>query len=1020
MRSILRLLFLILFTARAASAQVPIEIVHTFVPDEPRSARELVAGSDGVVYGASYDGGPANGPQVFRLTADGHVTIVRSMFAWSLLHADGMLYGITNTVTGHRAIFTMRVDGSDFELLHEFIWALDGVSSPLSLARAADGTIYGTADGGAFSKGVVFKLDPQRNLSILHDFTGGADGFAGFSLLIGSDGNLYGTTTTDSGLPAGPASVFRLTPDGTFWILHAFDCTADGVCRPGMLHQAPGGDLFGLAQGGIFRLTLGGALTKVCGDPGICAPNDFVVASDGNLYTIGSLAPGVVYRITPTGTVSAVYSLSATEGDKSLLALTLAPDDSVYAALGDYNNLSSRWGKIAHFTTGGTFSIVHQFVPGSEGLGSIHMTVGSDGAFYGTASRGGPFDHGTAFRVTADGAFALLHAFTDGFPVGVTEASDGNFYIPALWGGLFRMTPAGEVTQLLGLRSVLNVPKAASDGYLYGLGTSWSQSAQTGVYQTSLTGTVTPLWRPSSAWGDVWLAHWTPFAEAADGTLYGTTSGLNDGLHRIYVPGTVFRIPPDRLWVPTLHTFADYEPSGRLVVATDGNVYGFHAATFYRLTPDGVFTTIGTVPSPGNDLLQGADGDFYGTAGNGIYRMTAGGVVSLVHQFSSATASVGTLLQTPGGAFYGTVSDGGTASIFRFTAPAIMTLDVPGNNTTAAQPFYADGWAIDRTATTGPGVDAVHLWAFPAGGGTPTFVGAAEYFRPRSDVGAIYGEQFAASGYRLTVSGLTPGTYTLVAYAHSSETGTFNQWRAATITVTNRVSQPAMDMDRPEQNAVVPGRFVVAGWALDRSALEGAGVDAIHVYAFAASGAVTFLGVADYGVERPDVGNVFGAQFVRSGYWLTVGALDPGEYTLVVFARSTVSGTFFAQAHHITVRAGNPLMALDTPADGATHAQPFPLAGWAIDRDAPSGPGVDVLHVWAFPAGGGTPTFVGVASTGGARSDVGAIFGSQFTNSGYSLAVTGLAPGTYQIVVYAHSTVTGTFNQWRVVTVSVQ
>jgi hypothetical protein len=91
-----------------------------------------------------------------------------------------------------------------------------------------------------------------------------------------------------------------------------------------------------------------------------------------------------------------------------------------------------------------------------------------------------------------------------------------------------------------------------------------------------------------------------------------------------------------------------------------------------------------------------------------------------------------------------------------------------------------------------------------------------------------------------------------------------------------------------------------------------------------------------------------------------------------------------------------------------------------IDRDSTSGPGVDAVHVWAYPINGGSPVFLGTATLGGARGDVGAAYGSQFTNSGYNVTVSGLPPGQYQLAVYAHSTVTGTFNQSRVVTVVVQ
>ena len=50
---------------------------------------------------------------------------------------------------------------------------------------------------------------------------------------------------------------------------------------------------------------------------------------------------------------------------------------------------------------------------------------------------------------------------------------------------------------------------------------------------------------------------------------------------------------------------------------------------------------------------------------------------------------------------------------------------------------------------------------------------------------------------------------------------------------------------------------------------------------------------------------------------------------------------------------------------------------------------------------------------------MGAIHGSQFTNSGYNIYAT-LTPGTYQLSIYAHSTVTNTFTLLTVVWVTVQ
>ena len=96
------------------------------------------------------------------------------------------------------------------------------------------------------------------------------------------------------------------------------------------------------------------------------------------------------------------------------------------------------------------------------------------------------------------------------------------------------------------------------------------------------------------------------------------------------------------------------------------------------------------------------------------------------------------------------------------------------------------------------------------------------------------------------------------------------------------------------------------------------------------------------------------------------------------------------------------------------------VAGWAIDLGSPTGSGVDAIHVWAYPAGGGAPFFLGVADHGGARPDVGAAFGARATASGSGMTASGVRPGVYDVVVYAHSSVTGTFNNSQAVRITVR
>jgi hypothetical protein len=346
---------------------------------------------------------------------------------------------------------------------------------------------------------------------------------------------------------------------------------------------------------------------------------------------------------------------------------------------------------------------------------------------------------------------------------------------------------------------------------------------------------------------------------------------------------------------------------------------------------------------------------------------------------------------------------------------ARIHIDTPAGGSTS-QPFQMAGWALDLASLGGSGIDAVHVWAYPSNGGPPAFVGSAAYGDARPDVGAAFGSRFTSSGFHLGITGLAPGEYDLVAYPHSTISGTFE---AGTVVRTTLGTGIAMNVDIPGSTANVQTRFTVAGWAVDRSASAGPGVDAVHVYAYPESGPGVFLGAAVYGLARPDVGAVFGAQFTDSGFSLAVPRLQQGRYRLVVFARSRVSKAFeISQTIDVTVKS-NAIMNIDIPANNATVSIPFRIGGWAIDLGAASGSGVDVVHAYAYHADG-PPVFLGAPAYGGLRSDVAAAFGSRFASSGFGMTAAGLVPGRYTIVVYGRSTVTGNFDVAQTVVVTIE
>jgi photosystem II stability/assembly factor-like uncharacterized protein len=352
-------------------------------------------------------------------------------------------------------------------------------------------------------------------------------------------------------------------------------------------------------------------------------------------------------------------------------------------------------------------------------------------------------------------------------------------------------------------------------------------------------------------------------------------------------------------------------------------------------------------------------------------------------------------------------------ALMRIPLPTIV-MDAPAAGTVGPV-FNVSGWAIDSGAAGGAGIDAVHVWAFPRSGGAPSFVGVAAYGAARPDIGSVYGAQFTNSGFSLAGARLTPGSYTVAAYAHSSVSGSFDAAASRAIDV---VSGARMSLDAPVAGAALYQPFTIAGWALDTAAPSGTGVDAVHVWAYPAVGAPRFVGVATYGVDRPDVAAVFGSRFAATGFTLQASGLPPGPCTLAVFAHSSVSGAFdLVRTVTVTLPDGG-AAAIDTPATGGAVSTPFVVSGWAIDRQG-AGTGVDAVHVWAIPATGTAPVFLGVPTVV-ARPDVAAAFGdSRFEPSGYSLTVNTLPPGTYTVAVYARSVVTGAFSIVRSVQVIV-
>ena len=112
---------------------------------------------------------------------------------------------------------------------------------------------------------------------------------------------------------------------------------------------------------------------------------------------------------------------------------------------------------------------------------------------------------------------------------------------------------------------------------------------------------------------------------------------------------------------------------------------------------------------------------------------------------------------------------------------AAMT--TPGAGSTVTLPFWVRGWAIDTSAGTGTGVQAVDIYAVPSGG-QGFLLGRATYGSARPDVGTAHGARFTNSGFDFQVTTLGGGPFRIEARAISTAGGAAWTKPAAGVNVT--------------------------------------------------------------------------------------------------------------------------------------------------------------------------------------------------------------------------------------------
>jgi len=428
--------------------------------------------------------------------------------------------------------------------------------------------------------------------------------------------------------------------------LHSFD-GGDGANPYARLVQAANGDLYGT--------TYWGGANDSCGNFNGC---------------------GTVFKITPSGTLTTLYSFCAksdcADGFSPYAGLIQAADGNLYGTTfgtGDNGNCGNfnSCGTVFKITPSGTLTL-HSFDGTDGAYPNGGLAQATNGNLYGTTGQGGANGPGTVFKITPSGTLTTLYNFcsqsncTDGaFPyAGLVQATNGNLYGTTSGGGannygtVFKITPSGTLTTL------------------------HSFDVTDGAY-------------PQAG-----------LVQATDGNLYGTTGGggaNNDG--------TVFKITPGGT-LTTLHSFDGTDgayPNGELVQATDGKLYGTtveaganSAGTVFKITPGGTLTTLHNFCSQSNcpdgaspyaALVQDTNGTFYGTTELGganregtVFSLSVG--LGPFVETQTTSGKVGAAVKILGTELTGatSVSFNGTVAVFKVVSKSLITTTVPEGATT--------------------------------------------------------------------------------------------------------------------------------------------------------------------------------------------------------------------------------------------------------------------------------------------------------------------------------------------------
>ena len=359
-------------------------------------------------------------------------------------------------------------------------------------------------------------------------------------------------------------------------------------------------------------------------------PNGLIHGSDGNFYGTtfggGTVGCGTVFKISPSGAFTSIYSFNEFVGNDGCLPTSPVIRDAAGNLYGTTTSGGAyNAGTVFKINSSGQESVLYAFTGGADGGGPYAGVVrDSKGNLYGTALAGGnlgcyPFTNGycgTVFKIDISGHETVVHAFMGGADGsnpfgGVVIDSDGNLYGTTELGGggqsagtLFKIDPSGNETVLYDFDSYTGDGNSPRTSLAFGPGKILYGTTYVGgdvndcppygcgtVFKTDTQGNEAVVHAFAGGTSDGAIPG-APVDTDKAGNVYGAAN--SGGISQAY--GLVYKLDPAGTET-ILHYFTNGAdgayPSGRLYVNSQGVVFGTASGgnnntgygVVYKITP---------------------------------------------------------------------------------------------------------------------------------------------------------------------------------------------------------------------------------------------------------------------------------------------------------------------------------------------------------------------------------------------------------------------------------------------------